>query len=315
MKREETKKSFIKRVKKSGSESILTKRSTTEKVLFGIVFVIFALYALTLVLPFLFMFISSLKSSLEYIDDLIAGSTLGMPDEWMFSNYVLAFTQMSVQDSMGNDVFLPQMLLNSVWYTAECIIASVGASAITGYCLSKYRFKIRGLLYGVAIFSMTIPIIGSSGAAMKLAYNLGIYNTPLYPLLTGFSGFGFNFLILYGFFSGIPWSYAEAVFMDGGGHGTTFFKIMLPQAWPAMLTLSIMTFISAWNNYMTPLLYLPDFPTMASGIYRIKLTFTRGGNYPAYYAGLLVSTLPVVLLFVCFSDVIMKNFTVGGLKG
>lgn len=311
MKTKNKNKLFLKR----HSDSILTKRSVPEKVLFGIVFVFFALYALTLVLPFIFMFNSSLKSSLEYIDDLIAGSTLGLPDKWLFSNYKLAFTDMKVQDSMGNSINLLQMLLNSFWYTAECIFASVGASALTGYCLSKYKFKLRNVLYGIAIFSMTIPIIGSSGAAMKLAYNTGIYNTPFYPLVTGFSGFGFNFLILYGFFSGIPWSYAEAVFMDGGGHGTTFFKIMLPQAWPAMLTLSIMTFISAWNNYMTPLLYLPDFPTMASGIYRIKLTFTRGGNYPAYYAGLLVSTIPVVALFVCFSDVIMKNFTVGGLKG
>lgn len=309
----EKKNSFLKKSRKE--ESILTQRNKAEKILFGIVFVVFFLYAVSLVFPFVFMFLSSLKGSLEYVDDLVAGTILSLPDNWLFSNYADAFTGMSIKNSWGQPIYLPEMLFNSIVYTAVTIFSSVSASALTGYCLAKYRFKIRAFMYGAAIFSMTIPIIGTSGASLKLAHSLGIYNTLFYPLLPKFSGFGFNFLILYGFFSNIPWSYAEAVFIDGGGHGTTFFKIMLPQAWPAILTLSIMAFIGAWNDYLTPLMYMPDYPTLASGIYRIELTFTRKGNYPVYFAGLMVATIPVIVVFACFSDVIMKNFTVGGLKG
>lgn len=312
---ENEKKSFIKSWKRQREDSVLTKRSKGEKILFGIVFVIFFLYAATLVLPFVFMFISSFKDSLEYIDDMVAGTSMSLPDKWLYKNYVHAFTEMKISDSLGNDIYLPQMFLNSIVYTALTIFASVTSSALTGYCLAKYRFKLRGLLYGAAIFSMTIPIIGTSGASLKLAHTLGTYNTIWYTLFPSFAGFGFNFLILYGYFSNLPWNYAEAVFVDGGGHGTVFFKIMLPQAWPALLTLSIMSFISSWNNYLTPLMYMPDYPTLASGIYRIELTFTRGGDYPAYFAGLLVATVPVIVIYACFSDIIMKNFTVGGLKG
>lgn len=304
------------KMRKPGKEnSILDKRSRGEKILFGVVFGLFVAYCVTLVFPFLYLFVNSLKGGLEYINDLNAGTSIALPDKWLFSNYVSAFVEMAMVDSMGNKVHLTTMFFNSIWYSLICVFCGVAASALTSYCLAKYRFKLRGFFYGIAIFSLTIPIVGSTGAAFKLATALGIYNTPLYPLLANFSGFGFNFLILYGFFSNLPWSYAEAVFIDGGGHSTVFFRIMLPQAWPAMLTLAIMAFITSWNDYMTVLLYIPDYPNLASGIYRIQLSLKRGGNYPVYFAGLLVSVVPVIILFSCFSNVIMKNFTVGGLKG
>ena len=145
---------------------------------------------------------------------------------------------------------------------------------------------------------------------------MGIYNTPQFPILTNCAGFGFNFLILYGFFSNLSWSYAEAVFIDGGGHFTVFTKIMLPQALPCIVTLFITSFITCWNDYQTLLLYMPDYPTLASGIYKIQLSIKRDGTkYPEYFAGLVIAVLPILVLFSVFSDTIMSNFTVGGLKG
>ena len=161
---------------------------------------------------------------------------------------------------------------------------------------------------------MTIPVVGNTGAMFKLVSDLNIYNTPFF-LITALSGWGFNFMVMYGFFQSVSWSYAEAVFLDGGGHFSAFFKVMLPQAKMSVVTLLIVSLIQTWNNYLTPLLYLPDFPTIASGLYQLKLTAVRASNMPYYYAGLMLSALPIVILYACFSDVIMKNFSVGGLKG
>lgn len=105
------------------------------------------------------------------------------------------------------------------------------------------------------------------------------------------------------------------MFVDGGGHFTVFFKIMLPQALTPMLALAILSGIGEWNDYLTPLLYLPDFPTVASGIYQIKLESASRGDTPSYFAGLTLSVAPVLVLYACFSDTIMKNFNMGGLKG
>ena len=183
------------------------------------------------------------------------------------------------------------------------------------YALSKYRFRLNTPIYAAIIFSMTVPVVGTMGATFKLISDLGIYNTPFYVILTSFSGIGFNFLILYGVFKNISWNYAEAVFVDGGNHFTVFFKIMLPQAVTPMIALAIISAIGHWNDYMTPLLYLPDYPTVASGIYKIKLESASRGDTPSYFAGLVLSIVPVLIVYGCFSDMIMQNFNMGGLKG
>lgn len=308
---------FKKAALKMSESSILRKRNPREKVLFGIIFVIFTIYALSLVFPFLYMLMNSFKDTYAYLEESFGGGThLAFPTEWVFANYGAAFTEMAVQTSSGATVGFPLMFLNSIWYSVLCTASGVFASALTSYCIAKYKFRFRGILYGIAIFSMTIPIIGNTGSFFKLINQLGLYNSPLYPLVTAFGGFGFNFLVLYGFFKSLPWSYAEATFIDGGGHFTVFFRIMLPQAWPAMLTLCIMSFIGAWNDYMTMILYMPDFPTLASGLYVIESAIKRGdgGSYPIYYAALLIACVPIIAIFAGFSEVIMSNFTVGGLK-
>ena len=295
--------------------SILTKRSSGAKVLFGVVFCVFCIYALSLIVPFLFLINNSLKAPTEYVTDLFNGNIYSRPDKFMFKNYINVFSEMKTPDSYGNDITFLRMTFNSIWYTLVTVFCGLASSTMVAYCLSKYRFKIRGLLYGIAIVSMTIPIIGTGGAMYKLTFDLKIYNTPLYPLLTAWGGFGFNFLILYGFFNSISWSYAEAVFIDGGGHFTAFFKIMLPQVLPAMLTLAIMGFIGGWNDYTTPMMFLPDYPTIASGIYSVQTHLKRNGNYPQYFSALIISIIPVLIIFIVFSDLIMQNFTIGGLKG
>lgn len=303
------------KTKVSADSSVLTKRSKSGKILFGCIFVIFLVYAFSLILPLGFLLINSLKDPLEYIDDLNAGKLFDFPAKPIFKNYLTTLSELRMPNTMGEDVYLPVMFFNSIWISVCSIFCGLAASAMVAYSLAKYRFKLRGFIYGICIFNMTIPIIGSSGSMFKFCNDIGIYNTPLFVLLTSFGGFGFQFLLLYGFFTNISWSYAEAVFIDGGGHATAFFKIMLPQVLPPMLTLAIMSFIGSWNDYMTPLLYMPDYPTLASGIYSIQGSMTRTGNYPQYYAGLVVSVLPVIAIFIAFSDTVMQNFTVGGLKG
>ena len=122
-------------------------------------------------------------------------------------------------------------------------------------------------------------------------------------------------MVLFVFFNNVAWIFGDGAFLAGAGLFRVFVHIMLPQAKMVMLTLAIISGITAWNEYMDVLLYLPDFPTIASGMYGVSRTLPRSGNTPAYYAALVISIMPVLVLFSCFSDTIMKNFSVGGLKG
>jgi multiple sugar transport system permease protein len=78
----------------------------------------------------------------------------------------------------------------------------------------------------------------------------------------------------------------------------------------------LVQFITTWNDYMGPLLYMEDFPTLSSGLYEYRVySVERKGNYPIYFAGLLITVTPVLVLYSIFSETIMTNMGVGGLKG
>lgn len=294
--------------------SILTKRTNGEKVVFGVAFVFFVLYTIVMLYPVIYLIINSFQDAFTYtINYVVDRKPFSLPTEWHFENYVEAL-KLTVPTRNGG-AGIPMLLFNSLWFCFFSVAGQILMSSFTGYVMSKYKFKGRQIIWTVAIFSMTIPIVGNMASTYKLVSDLHIVDSPLFIMITSLSGWGFNFMVMYGFFQNVSWSYAEAVFLDGGSHLTAFFKVMLPQAIPSMVTLAIVRFIQSWNDYMTPLVYMRNYPTLASGIYQLNSSASRSADIPFKYALLVISSVPVVVLFACFSDTIMNNLSVGGLKG
>lgn len=294
---------------KENESGLLFRRSGKGRVLFGIVFIILFVYSLSLIFPFFWLLLNSLKTGAEYSFHEASGKPFAFPAAFQFSNFIKAFDELSY-----NEITFFGMIFNSLWYTAVVVFEGVFLSAVTGYCIAKYKFKLRGALYGIAIFSMTIPIVGNLASSYKIYSFLGILDTPLQPIITCAGGFGFNFLIMYGFFSNISWSYAEAAMIDGAGDFKAFFKIMLPQARAPMLVLAVLASISCWNDYTSIILFMPSYMTLSAGLYYVESEMRRG-FMPIYYSALIISIVPVLVLYGLFSDKIMKNMTLGGLKG
>lgn len=278
-----------------------------QRVLFSIIFILFVIYALTLLYPVVWMFLSSLKGSLEYS----GGDPFALPENWLFSNYAEAISTLTLKDTsyLG-------MMWNSLWMTFSSIIVGLFASAMVCYVMAKLTFPGRKIIYSIIILVMMLPIYGALPAAFKLRGDLGLYDKPIaVPLLSIGPITGMRFLVLYAFFKGISWEYAEAGLIDGASHARIFFSIMLPQAIPPLMTFAMTDFIGAWNDYMTPLIYFPSYPTLASGLYEYEANMTRAVKYPVYYAGVVLSTIPILVLFVIFRDTFMSSLSVGGLKG
>lgn len=288
--------------------NILNKRTQrSDKILFSIVFVIFLLHCLTLIFPVVWMLLSSFKEKIEYV----SGNPFALPETWRFINYIQAFGELEV-----NGTNFGGMLFNSVWYTAISTALTVLMPCVPGYVLSKYRFKGRNFIYTVAITAMVVPIVGATASYMRLMATIGVLDTPLFTVIANLGGFGGAFLVYYGFFKSVSWAYAEAAQMDGGGPFTIFFRIMLPQAVPIMLTYAITNSINYWNTYESVLLYLPSYPTLAAGLFEYKSIAPRGaGGIPVYYAGLIIAMIPAIILFAVFSNRIMSSISIGGLKG
>lgn len=299
----------VKNVYKKKGKGFFVKGNIKQNILFGFVFVLFSLYALSMIASFAILLMYSLENPIEYEIEL--GQTFSLPKELVFDNYVFAFSEMEYRKT----TFFG-MVFNSVWYTAIATLCPLFSNACVAYAVSKYDFKLKNVYYAVIIFAMTIPIMGTTGAMMQLFADLNLYNKgPLLNITTSFVPGGMSFLVLYAFFRNVSWEYAEAVLIDGGGHFTVFFKIMLPMAVPAVGALALVNGIAAWNSYQDVLLFNPDWPTVASGLYGLSRTLPRLGNTPAYYAALVISIIPLLTVFITFSDKVMANFTVGGLKG
>lgn len=296
----------------------LLGKSTQEKVVYSLVFVFFVLWSFVLLYPVFWVLLNSLKSADQYYADImpVVGNPFALPEDWMFSNYIDAFMNISLRTATGYATFW-DMLFNTVWYCVLRVFMSVFIPMATAYAMAKYRFHGREFIYTFVVISLIIPIFGTGGASFTFYYDIGVYNSPLFVIFTGLGGFGGSFLIMYGYFKSVSWEYAEAVFIDGGGHWTVFLKVMIPMALPIGVTFAVLSFIGAWNDYGTMLVYLPDYPTLASAVYDLS----QGNdslaqvNPPTYFSLLIIMTIPVLAAFVAFSDVIMNNLTIGGIKG
>lgn len=302
-----------KKIKSDGN--ILTTHKGMDKPLFIVAAVIFAVQCISLFLPIFWMFAMSFKTGTDYSFE----SAFDFPEIMQFNpfkilldyeNYTQAYKNL-YHEMTGTDFF--GMVFNSVWYSVLQSGLACFTPCITGYVMSKYRFKGREFIYAVAIVSLTVPIVGSGASTMNLFHYLGLYNNPLRVLVGGLAGFGGSFIVYYGFWKGVSWAYAEAAQIDGAGPFTILFKIMLPQALPVMLTYFITGAIAAWNEYESLIMYMPAFPTLAVGLYDFQET--ARGDMPAYYAGLVISMIPTLTIFAIFSDKIMRTVSVGGLKG
>lgn len=278
------------------------KKTIGQIIVFTIAFLIFTLYAFTLLYAVGWAVLASLRPRQDLLN-----YPFSFPSRIVFSNYAQAFKGMQVK---GVGMLL--MIINSIWYSVGGTFLNVACATTLAYVVSKYKFFGRKVIYTVAVVVMVLPIIGSLPATYKLIRTLNLHNSPLI-LLTFTNGFGFNFIVLYGFFSNVSWSYAEAGLIDGASDFTIFNRIMLPQAIPAVLSLFIIAFIGVWNDYQGPLLYLENMPTLSVGIYLYQEETQH--NPHILYAAIVLSMLPVVILFVCFQETIMTNTVAGGLKG
>ena len=267
-----------------------------------IMLVVFALYSLS-ILFVLFQGISfSLMTNGDYSDGLLLPSK-----QLMLSNYSEAFKRVVVEDTN-----LIGMTLNSLWYAGGSSFFGVFFSSITAYIIAKYKFPGRGFLYGWAVVTMMLPIMGSSAASIKFYKDIGILDTNFMIVMFA-SSFGQNFIMQYATFKGISWEYAEAAFIDGANHFKVWIEIMIPQAISTMVALFVIGFIGKWSDSDTALLFMKTHPNIASGLY----VYSHRNSYhkPIQFAGFMIGMIPVLALYIAFQKTIMDIQIGGGLKG
>ena len=206
------------------------------------------------------------------------------------------------------------MVWNSLWRTTLGVTLNWACCSIVCYVLVHYQNKVTKFIYNLGLFISMIPLYGAGAAEYRLFSQLNFINSPLIYIIN-ITLFGTNFFYMYAFWKSISWQYAEASLIDGAGHLKTYLKVMLPMALPSTISLFVMAFINSWNDYAFTNLYMQSYPDLSYGIYALKEQFTYDFNMPLYFAGVILSFLPVLILFVCFQNTIMEKVYLGGLKG
>lgn len=281
-------------------------------------FVLVAVYVASLIFVLGFGLLNSLKSWIDFQ----RGNIFGLPNEeygWCFSNYVDVFEDFMLEiravGMMPRNVYMPEMFMNTIVYSAVVSAFSIASQVIVAYAVAKYDFSFKKVIHTVAIIVIMIPVIGSLASEFQLAKWLHINNSVLGVAIMRAKYPGIYYLVFYAMFKNLSWTYAEAAQLDGAGHFQIFLRIMLPMVMGTIAAVFILQFIANWNDYTTPMIFIPMKPTISYGLFMYQNSHSTGMSTPLKLAAGLLSCVPIIVLFIILRNKIMGNVTVGGIKG
>lgn len=292
-------------------EKLKIKKSWS--VLEVIVLAILVIYAVLLVVPTLWGLMSSVKTDYDFRHNI-----LKLPEEWKFDNYLTSFFGFYVEvqrNGVQTKVYMPEMFLNSLLYAGGCALVATYIPCQMAYVTAKFKYRMSKIITAVVIVCMALPIVGSLPSEIQVARKLGMYNTIWGMWLMKAHFLSVYFLIFQGVFRSVPDAYVEAAKIDGATNFTIYTKIMMPLASKTFFTVYLLNFIAFWNDYQTPLIFMPDVPTVAYGLYEFnKRTVATFSSIPLKLSGAVLVLLPVLILFLIFQKRLMGNLSIGGIK-
>ncbi|MBI2104269.1 MAG: carbohydrate ABC transporter permease [Candidatus Omnitrophica bacterium] len=264
--------------------------------------------AATCLFPLVWMVSSSLKTQRTVFTDYSL-----IPAVPHVENYARAWTQ----GRFG------LYFLNSLGYTALIVTGVVACSALAAYAFSRFTFRGSGFFYKLLLSTMLIPIPGAFVALYILLNQMGLIDQGsghwlarvgyILPQING--GLAFGIFILKPFFDGIPKELEESAEVDGCGVLGVFCHIMLPLAKPALGVVALLTSLAAWNEFLLAYLVFSRHELMP--LQRGLLAF-HGAHlteYPLLMAGMVISILPIVAIYLVMQRTIIQGITAGAVKG
>ena len=189
-------------------------------------------------------------------------------------------------------------------------------ATLAGYSFAKFRYPGKNVLYYILIFSMMIPFQTIMLPEYFVLRKLGLLNT-----LSGVSivmtatGLGFSVMMMRSFFVGIPDSMIEAARIDGCGEIKILTKIILPNTYPAWSSLIIFTALGSWNNLLAPMLYIIKEAKYPIPYAMLAFQDAHGTSYGLMSAAMMISVLPIAVLYLCFAKRFQANIMAGSVKG
>ena len=264
------------------------------KQIFLIVWLIVCLF------PLYWMFTMSLKDT----NEIFGGNVVGLPTQWLWENYANAW---------GSGGRVSTYLLNSVIDTFATLVLTSVLGFMSAYGLLRMRWKGQKAVFTYLLMGMMIPMHAALYPLTEILLNLTKTN---WALIIPYAAFNIpiTLLILSGFITNIPYEMEEAAFIDGSGVYRTAFTIILPMMVPALITAAIFVFLQVWNELLLATLFTTTpVRTLTVGIQQMSGQYQT--DYGSMGAGLVIATLPTLVLYMCMSGQVQKSLVAGAVKG
>ena len=270
-----------------------------SKIAVHLLLIIVAVYTLV---PFVTILITSFRTER---DSVMGPFTI--PKEWsIITNYVKAW-------QMGH---FDRYLLNSVYLVVFAVIGTLVVSTLAGYSFAKFKYPGRNTIYYVLLLSLMIPFQTIMLPVYFVLKSLGLLNS-----LTGISilgvatGLGFSIMMMRSFFVSIPDSMLEAARLDGCNELRILTSVVLPNTYPAWSSLAIFIALGAWNNLLGPMMYIFSESKFPIPYALYAFSDAHSTTYELLSAAMMISILPIAILYVLFAKNFQTNILAGAVKG
>ncbi|AEY64441.1 carbohydrate ABC transporter permease [Clostridium sp. BNL1100] len=268
----------------------------------GIIYVILGVWTITSLFPIYWLICFSLKDNSE----IFGGNVAGIPKHFIWKNYSKAFS--------GGKV--GTYLFNSTFVTAVTILLTIVVATMYTYAMIRMKWKFQKVSMSLMLLGLMIPIHAALLPVFYMMKTFHIINT-LWSLIIPYTAFAIPMaiMIISGFLDSIPRELEEAACIDGCSIYRTFISIILPLLRPAIATVSIFTFLQAWNELMFAVVFInkDSAKTLTVGIQSMS------GQYQTSWgpigAALVVATIPTLLIYLLLNKQVQKSLVAGAVKG
>lgn len=258
--------------------------------------------ALGMIAPFLWMFSTSLQPPARAYD---------LPPHWLPN----AFEIGNYTEAITGPVPLLRTMLNSAVIAIAVSIGMIITAPMAGYAFARLKFKGSGFLFVSLLASLMVPIQVTIIPLFLIMKWLGLINNPLSLILPGITG-ALGVFLMRQFFLSIPEEIIEAARLDGAGPLTTYRMVALPLATNGVSTLGVITFLTSWNAYFAPSIFLSSMDTATMPLGLVLMLGPYGaGNLSAVMAATTIAIAPALAVFLVAQRWIIESLTQSGVKG
>ena len=295
---------------------VTTKKKINVNVLAIVSLVVLIFYCICMLFPIFWGMMTSVKNIDDFRNNVLGFASIEYG--WAFDNYPYVLSVFQADAVYMGKIFyvdLGTMIVNTLMYVVGCSLISTVVPCMVAYVVAKFPNAFSKIIYATVLVTMMIPIVGSYPSEIVMLQNLGLYNTMYGAWIQKANFLGMYFLVFHATFKRLSADYSEAAYLDGASEFTVMIRIIFPLVINIFFTVFLIYFIGYWNDYQTPRLYLPAYPTLAYGsFYMSQLNMYGLETVPLRMTSCIIVVIPILVLFILFSDRLMSNISMGGLK-